>query len=210
MDANRTEDQQVEQIRHWVRTRGRPIIFGLLVGLATLGGVRWYFDQLNEKAEAASLVYQHMLESIEKDPEMAIDLAAELTEEYQNTSYAALGALYSARFAVESDKLEEATTWLQWAIDHPLDDAFKRLATLRLAGVLTQRGLYDQALSLLKESESGDFSAGFLEQKGDIYRLTGKTSEARAAYSAALEATKEGMPQIKELITIKLDNLGRE
>ena len=144
MVENRTEEQQVEQLRRWLRTWGRPLVTGLIAGLIALGGVRWYYNEKNQQAEAASVIYQQLLENIESDRDQAATDAKRLTEEFLGTPYASLGALYLARFAVEDGELERAGEWLRWALQHPLDKPYERLARLRLARVLTASAEYEQ------------------------------------------------------------------
>lgn len=208
MDTNQTEQQRVEEIRRWLSSYGRTLFAGLLAGLLALAGIRYYFNHLNETAVAASDVYQQMLYNIEKDRAQAITQAKRLTADFSATSYAALGALYSARFAVEDGDLEGATGWLQWALDHPLDHSFRRVVQLRMAKVLLAREMYDAALALLEDAGSDAFTVEFLELKGDLYSAMKKPPEAKAAYASALENAQPGIPQIRNLIQLKLDNLG--
>ncbi|MCW8956189.1 MAG: tetratricopeptide repeat protein, partial [Gammaproteobacteria bacterium] len=55
-----TEEQQVEALKRWWKENGKLIITGLTLGLALVVGVRFYNQYVNERAEAASYLFDQV------------------------------------------------------------------------------------------------------------------------------------------------------
>ena len=44
MDIHRTEEEQVEAIKTWWKANGTSVIVGVVLGVAVIFGVRYWFD----------------------------------------------------------------------------------------------------------------------------------------------------------------------
>ena len=208
MDTQLTEQEQIEAIKKWWKENGRSIVVGIVLGVAAVGGYRYWSYQQEKTAIAASQVYLEMTQAVDSgNTAEVLDHGAKLIAEFPGTSYAVMAALSMAKVRVESDDLNAAQTHLQWALDNADTEEFKHIARVRLAKVMLAKGEADAVLQLLADVQTGSFAPAYEEVKGDAYLELGKTDEARSAYSAALPAA---VGNAKELIQLKLDNLGTE
>jgi len=192
METYRTEEEQVEAIRRWWDENGRSIIVTIVLVLVVAFGWRQWkeYDQLS--TEAASHVYQAMLESLngapagEKDFTEAKGLAEQLKNEYTSTSYAQFAALHLAKLAAKRNDLLEAKAQLSWVLSKaPAKSDIADIASLRLARVLAASGETDQALDILAEGMGGAYAASYAIAQGDVYMQLGRPDDARNSYTQA-------------------------
>ncbi len=71
------------------------------------------------------------------------------------------------------------------------------------------KGMTEEAFSLLNAKDQSGFETEYQELKGDLLALKGRKDEARAAYRAAIDALPDGS-SYRRILTIKLDDLGPE
>jgi predicted negative regulator of RcsB-dependent stress response len=123
---------------------------------------------------------------------VAAQLAEQLKADYSTTTYAQFAALQLARVAVDRNDLAEAQAQLRWVLgkaDKGSD--VERIAQLRLARVLGASGEVDQALAILAQGKEGPYQASYAVAQGDILLSTGRSDEARDAYTLALSAAED-------------------
>jgi predicted negative regulator of RcsB-dependent stress response len=114
MDANATEEQQIEALKKWWKENGSSIITGLLLGLAILFGAKSWFAYQERSAENASNIYATLMTALNSgDHAVVTQKAGMLIADYSGTPYAALGALAVARIRLEADELEAARAQLR-------------------------------------------------------------------------------------------------
>jgi len=180
------------------------VIAGLVIGLATVIGLRMWTDARNSEAEAASQQYEQLLGLVEQgDSAQAEQIAGTLLTEYSSTPYASLAKLMLARLKVEQGDLVAAATFLRQVMDNTRQEEIRQIARLRLARVLLADGKADEALSVIEGSGSAVVLADSEIIKGDIYLAQGKRTEARAAYERAMALGAEN----QRLLQMKLDDL---
>ena len=213
------EQEQISELKTWWKMYGNLVTGVLLVaaaGVARWQGWNWY--QRTQAAEA-SVIYAAMQKgALERDAKRVREAAAELTERYPGTAYAAMAALASARMQFDAGDLKTARAQLLWVVEKAADKDLRDLGRLRLAHVLFDDKALDEALRLLDEEPVPAFVARFGELKGDILAAQGKKAEARSAYQAALARQEAdgkaaggragGDAQYRELLQLKLDSLG--
>src|SRR5690554_5850985 len=92
-----SEEEQVERLRKWWDENGTSIIVAVVLSVAALVGWRYWQDSSQQKAEAASVIYQQMAEALEQSRAMAgvqgasdaVRTSAEqLVADYPSTTYA--------------------------------------------------------------------------------------------------------------------------
>lgn len=215
------EQEQLETLKAWWKQYGN-LVTGLVIvlSLAALAyqGWNWYQRGQSSKAAAVYEVLQRAVAS--KDAQRSKAAVGELVQNFGGTSYAALGALLTARTAADEGDLKTAQTQLQWAAEHGKDE-LRDIARLRLAGVLLDQQAYDEALRQLDATAAPAFASRFAEAKGDVLLAQGKRSEARTAYVLAmtkLEESSKALPETgqlaqvngfaKQLLQQKIDALG--
>ncbi|MFA9420782.1 MAG: YfgM family protein, partial [Gammaproteobacteria bacterium] len=60
-----TDEEQVEKLRKWWEENGRAVITGLVLGVVGLFGYRYWVDQQEATAEAASVHFTEMVKALE-------------------------------------------------------------------------------------------------------------------------------------------------
>jgi predicted negative regulator of RcsB-dependent stress response len=203
------EDQEeVEKLKRWWKAYGNALLLGIVLGLAILFGNKYWHDYKRQQAEAASVLYDQMLEDYGKK---AIDDArkagSSLIERYPSTPYAGLAALVLARISFDAGKNEETRQRLQWAMEHAHDPGTRRIARLRLARVLAAAKEVDAALALLDVKDTSGFSSEYQELRGDLLASKGDKRGARDAYELALKELGALSPY-GSVLQMKLDDLG--
>ncbi len=217
MEEFRTEEEQVEALRRWWDENGRSTLIGIGLAVAAVFGWQWYGEHAENQQEAASNIYQAMLNSVqgaEPDEEQRLTFRSyggRLKEEFPGSTYAQFAALQLARDAVRSDDLETAEAELRWVLakaDTGSDVAL--VAQLRLARVVAARGDADAALALLDGDQAGAYAAAYATARGDVLLAQGREAEAREAYMTAQSlALAAGEPLRGGTLSQKIDSVAR-
>lgn len=199
-----------EKLRTWWKSYGNALILGIVLGSSALGGLKYWQHYQATKTEAASQLYEQLLQNFQLRAAAKIDESGNtLMQEYASTPYAGKAALVLAKLRFDGNDLKAARQHLQWAADNAKEDAVRHVARLRLARLLLDQGELDAALELANAKTQGGFEADYLEIKGDVLAAKGRGSEARAAYRAALEQLAKESPY-RQVLAMKLDDLGPE
>ncbi len=205
-----SDDQELEQLKTWWKTYGNALLLGIALGLSILGGNKYWSQYKQERAEAASAIYDGLVDNYR---EKAFDKLREASEslkgDYAATPYAGLAAMILARVSLEEGKIDDARRELQWTLDNATDDGTKHAARLRLARIVADANEVDAALSLLDVSDVAGFELDYHELRGDLTALKGDKQAAREAYRMALKELDETSPY-KSTLSMKLDALGPE
>jgi len=215
MDYLRSEDEQEERLKAWLKHNGTGLIGAIAIGIAgVLGWQQWQAHQSNQAADAASR-YQQVLELAAADfadPEQAavyqslLEAASGLTQAHPKTNYAAMVGLVVAGQAVEKGDLDVAVAELTRAREQLSAPELRALADIRLARLEAELGQVDQALSRLKGIQYSGLDGVKREVEGDLLVALGQLSEARVAYESAQEIlARAGLNQ--PAIALKLSAL---
>ncbi len=203
-----SEKEQIEKIRGWWQENGKFIVAGIVLGAGGLiGWNQWQAHQLRQ-AEAASAVYDKLLDAVEKGSEYdALAAAGTLQGEYGSTPYAGQARLAMAKFYMDQGKAGEAAGELRQLLTAG-DKQLALIARLRLARVLLYQDKPEEALDALKVAGQGAYRPRFLELEGDAELALGRPDAARSAYTQAL--AEAGDPPLVDmrLLRMKLDDLG--
>lgn len=188
-----SDQEQIEAIKTWLQKYGPGIVAGIVIGLAGLGGWRWWQQHQRQQEVMASGYYQAMLNAVGQDDiPKARGQAAVLTDQYGNTTYGVLAALMLAKFETDAGHNAKAAASLHWVLRHTKARDLRDIARLRLARILLAQHKPDQALAQLDQVVGDSFSAEKQILKGDIYAAQHKTDQARLAYANALNAIGPG------------------
>ena len=205
-----SDDQELEQLKTWWKTYGNALLLGIALGLSILGGNKYWSQHKQERAEAASVIYDGLVDNYR---EKAFDKLREASEslkgDYAATPYAGLAAMISARVNLVEGKIDDARRELQWTLDNATDDGTKHAARLRLARIVADANEVDAALFLLDVSDIAGFELDYHELRGDLTVLKGDKQAAREAYRMALKELDE-FSSYKSTLSMKLDALGPE
>ena len=209
MDVYISEQEQVEAIRSWWTENGKSVIFGIVLGLAAIFGWReWQSYKINQSITASDL-FQEVIVSLQQNQiQEAKDPANEVIRNYEKTGYAILNRLILAQLAVADNDYSPAEEHLLWALDNTQNESLLHEIRVRLIRVYIAEKKFDEALSLLTESNQGVFKSIYEELRGDIYVLQGKINEARTSYLQAIELSNSSSVDLT-FLNMKLNDLGR-
>ncbi|MGR8947584.1 MAG: YfgM family protein, partial [Gammaproteobacteria bacterium] len=102
MDAYDSEKEQIEKIKKWWDANGKAIIVGLVVGLGSIFGFRYWESSKTLAGESASANYEHLLVVSQAGASEEANAAADaIITNQPDTPYAKMAALLSAKLAVE-------------------------------------------------------------------------------------------------------------
>lgn len=191
------EHEQSERVRRWVRENALGLVGGVALGLALVGGWKWWQGHQQGQREAEAARYDTLQDQLK-----AQDLAkAKATASgLQKGSFATLVALDLAKAEAMAGKRDEAIARLRAAKP---DAELGGVVRERLARLLLDAGKADEALRLLADA---DDPAG-LGARGDAHFALGQRDQARGDYDKALAMTTVGSP-MRRVLELKLSEVG--
>ena len=163
------EQEQLETIKAWWNDYGTLVILAVTACVLTIGAFQGWRYYRYQQALAAVTLYEQLTQAERaNDAKKVRDIAAQITDKYAATPYAAMSALAAGRASFESGDLAAAKAQLQWVVDNAKEDEARDLARLRLAGVLLDEKQYAEALALVQVKHLDAFSGIYADLKGDI------------------------------------------
>ena len=136
-----SEEEQVEAIKKWLRSHGPSIIAGIVIGLALIGGWRFWTSYQLSQAESASQGYEALTATVaDNDLAETRTAAPALKDDYPDSAYAPLAALQLAKLAVEQNDNATAISELEWAVANAKDPNIASAPGARAAGGKPLRG----------------------------------------------------------------------
>lgn len=192
------EDQQIEQIKKFLREYGIWIGAGVVIGLGSLFGWRAYSASQVENAQQRTAVYKQFAEQLDYT-----ELAESYLPDLEGSSHAVVARLQLARQAVDSGELERAAELLESAVRDAKPE-LKGIVAIRLARIQLALEQHDAALTTLQQTLPDSFKAQVEELRGDIYLAQGRPLDARNAYQVAVD---EGGAQLSPALQMKFENL---
>lgn len=207
MDELLSEKEQIEKIRQWFAENGYFLVAGLVLGISVIAGWAYWQNYQTRHAVEASTLYSELVVAVsEKATDKAAGLGNKLATDYQDTPYAAQGALALAKLYVEADVPDQAAAELRKAIATGKDERLVKIARLRLARVLVHQGHADEALELMDVANAGTFVSRYHEVRGDAYVAKGDSQSARGEYDSALDTLTREQGDPRQL-QMKRDDL---
>jgi predicted negative regulator of RcsB-dependent stress response len=193
------EHEQSERVRRWVRENALGLIGGVVLGLALVGGWKWWQGHQQGQREAEAARYDAMQDQI-KAQDLAKAKASAAT--LQQGPFGALAALDLAKAQAMSGKRDDAIATLR-AVDSGKDALLAGVVRERLARLLLDAGKADEALRLLADAED---PAG-IGARADAHFALGHREQARKDYDKALALTTVGSP-MRRVLELKLSEVG--
>lgn len=191
------EHEQSERVLQWLRNNGAGLIGGIVLGLAAIGGWKWWQQRGDEQQMALATQYQVALDAVE-----AKDKAADAkVKALGDSTYHALAALELARSQVDAGQNDAAIATLRSIKSS--DPAITEIVNQRLARLLIEAKQAQAALALVANASS----PSAMEVRGDAQFALGQLEQARTSYSQALAKLDVASPQ-RRLIELKLTEVG--
>ncbi len=183
-----TEQEQIQQLKTWLKQYGPTIVLGIVLALIMTTSWRYWQNYQNKVLMHASSVYDEMLTlRAQNNEDGAIVQAKKILAHYRKTPYADMASLLLARDAVLKNDYPEAIKQLDWVIDHSKNTSMREIARIRVARILLTEQKPDEALKLLKKMNDKNYIGLVDEVRGDAYLIKQDPNAARKAYQLALQ-----------------------
>lgn len=203
------EQEQLAELKTWWQQHGMRIVAVIAAAAISFAGWQgWRWHQASQTAQAGALYDQLARGAQTGDAKAVRDAAGSLIESFPRTLYASMGALTAARFHFDRSDLQGAKALLQWVAESSPHEDFRDLARLRLAAVLLDEKLHDEALKLLGAPHGAAYDAHYAALRGDVLVAKSQPAEARTAYQLALEKAGRQDGAFRDSVRMRLEALG--
>ncbi len=202
-----TEQEQIQQLKNWIKQYGLSLLLGILAALAITSGWHYWERQQNKMLMRASHLYDKLitLRSQNNLKEVVI-LSQKLKNHYTRTPYAQMAALMLAWDATQRKAYHEAEEQCRWVMDHSKERSIRQVARLRLARIQIAQQQPEEALKSLTTVDDNTFIGLVDEVRGDAYLAQHNINAARHAYQLAL-AEIPNVESTQPILQMKYDNL---
>ncbi|BBB22801.1 conserved hypothetical protein [Abyssogena phaseoliformis symbiont OG214] len=200
IELGKTEEEQVEQVKRWIKENTLQIVVGVTLGL---GGI-WSFDAYKNYQHSQLIEARSIYLTLRANPN---DTQAyeQLKNNRTSSGYLDQATLILAKNAVANKNYTQALEYLT-----PLSDAsnvsIAKVVNMRIASLHLEMGNYKQALSVLNTAPNSAFDGLYNQLKGDIYLADKQTDNAKKHYELALNQIFKNSG-LQNLIKIKLSDL---
>ncbi|MCW5664331.1 MAG: tetratricopeptide repeat protein [Piscinibacter sp.] len=202
------EQEQLDQLKAFWKQYGNAIVWLLtlvLAGFAAWNGWNWW---QREQAVKAGAMFDELDRAVQAgEAARAAGVFKDMQERFPRTAFTQQGGLATARVQFEKGELDAAAATLGWVAEHAVEDEYKTVARLRLAGVLADQKKYDEALKQLDGASAKEFEALVADRRGDVLMAMGRKDEAKAAWQKAWSAM-DAKVEYRRLIDAKLTAIG--
>jgi predicted negative regulator of RcsB-dependent stress response len=198
------ENEQVDALRQFFANNGKFLAVGVIIGIAALGGWRFWSSHQEGTDKAASAEYQQLTSAMQADKPDSLQAVATFASENNNT-YGALASLDLAKQYVETNQLDKAIALLQSGLKDTKDANLQAVINLRLARIQLQQSQADAALSTLNNVKGDGWTAIVADIRGEALLSKGDKQGARDAWSKGAES--QASPALKQMLQMKMNNL---
>mgnify|MGYP001590384782 CR=1 FL=1 len=195
IEVGKTEDEQEQQIKKWLKENGPQIIVGIALGLGGIWGLDAYKAyQYQQSIDARALYLSSNSSAFEQ-----------LNANHADSSYPQQATLLEAKIAAKNKDYTLALQKLSTLVDNE-NTLIANVAILRMASIELEMGDYQKAISTLDGNTAGEFDGLYNHLKGDIYVADGQVDKAQEHYKLALTQISRDS-ELQSLISIKLADL---
>jgi predicted negative regulator of RcsB-dependent stress response len=198
------ENEQVDALRRFFANNGKALAVGVIIGIAALGGWRYWASHEDSSSKAVSAQYQQVTTAMKADQPATLDAAAKFASENSNT-YGALAAMDVAKQYVDASQLDKAASLLENGLKNTRDANLQAVINLRLARIQLQQNQADAALKTLDAVKGDGWTAIVADIRGEALLSKGDKQGARAAWSKGVDS--DASPALKQMMQMKMNNL---
>ncbi|WP_239954205.1 YfgM family protein [Pantoea sp. Z09] len=204
MEVYSNENEQVDALRRFFANNGKALAVGVIIGIAALGGWRYWASHEESSSKAVSAQYQQVTTAMKADQPATLDAAAKFASENSNT-YGALAAMDVAKQYVDASQLDKAASLLENGLKNTKDANLQAVINLRLARIQLQQNQADAALKTLDAVKGDGWTAIVADIRGEALLSKGDKQGARAAWSKGVDS--DASPALKQMMQMKMNNL---
>lgn len=204
-----TEQEQIQQLKNWIKEYGLTILIGVILALLITSGWHYWQNYRHKNLSHASGVYDEMLTARAEGNAIELKVQAEkLISHYPKSPYAQMAAFMLAREAVITENYTEALHQLNWVLEHTSVPAFRDIARLRIARILIATNKAPDAITVLHQVDDSSFKGMASEIEGDAYLSLNELDRAQHSYQLALKELPN--PEAtRPILQMKLDDLAK-
>nr|WP_202631160.1 YfgM family protein [Pantoea ananatis] len=191
-------------MRRFFANNGKALAVGVVIGIAALGGWRYWSSHQQDSAKTISAEYQKVTRAMQAGKPETLEAVNTFASENSNT-YGALAALDLAKQYVDSNQLDKAATLLQNGLKDTKDANLQAVINLRLARIQLQQNQADAALKTLDSVKGDGWTAIVADIRGEALLSKGDKQGARDAWSKGVES--DASPALKQMMQMKMNNL---
>jgi predicted negative regulator of RcsB-dependent stress response len=199
IEVGKTEDEQAQQIKKWIKENGLQIVVGISLGLGGIWGLGAYKTYQNEQSIQARSLY---LNTASSDSMASFEA---LSTSHSDSGYTQQAGLMLAKNAVKKQDYESALQHLSTLVTDD-NDLIAIVANMRMASIQLEMGKFKEAISTLDSKLPGEFNGLYSQLKGDIYVADNQIDKAKEQYKLALSQISRDS-ELQSLINIKLADL---
>jgi predicted negative regulator of RcsB-dependent stress response len=198
------ENEQTDALRNFFANNGKALAIGVVIGIAALGGWRYWSSHQDDTAKTVSAQYQQLTSAMQAGKPETLEAVNRFASENSNT-YGALAAMDLAKQFVDAGQLDKAATLLQNGLKDTKDANLQAVINLRLARIQLQQNQADAALKTLDGVKGDGWTAIVADIRGEALLTKGDKQGARDAWSKGVES--DASPALKQMMQMKMNNL---
>ena len=204
MEVYSNENEQTDALRNFFANNGKALAIGVVIGIAALGGWRYWSSHQDDTAKTVSAQYQQLTSAMQAGKPETLEAVNRFASENSNT-YGALAAMDLAKQYVDAGQLDKAATLLQNGLKDTKDANLQAVINLRLARIQLQQNQADAALKTLDAVKGDGWTAIVADIRGEALLSKGDKQGARDAWSKGVES--DASPALKQMMQMKMNNL---
>ena len=206
MSVYKTEEEQIDDLKRWVKSYGPSIVMGIVLAIALLYGWRYWHSYQHNRAVKASVLYQHAVDAYQtKSADLLAKSVSSLQDKYPKSPYASYAVFLQVKMAADQQNYSAAETGLNWITHHSHDNNIKAIAELRLGSILTADHQEEMAIKTLQSIKNPAFKGLAHIKIADAYLALGDAENAKINYEAASKLLPDAGNTMPTL-AVKLDN----
>ena len=207
MALDTEEQQQIEDVKKWLKENGLFILVTIIVVAALMLGYQQWNRIQERDAARASVYFEQLLDDLSANKiDEANQATAYLVKEYPRTAYAKLAEMLLAKRDVSQGHEADAEKELTLVVKEAKLPALRQVARLRLARLQIQLKQPQQALTTLQEIDDKAYLPEIAAVQGDAYVALNNTVAARESYRQALASLPEEAI-LHQIVSMKFNNL---
>lgn len=204
MEVYSNENEQTDALRNFFANNGKALAIGVVIGIAALGGWRYWSSHQDDTAKTVSAQYQQLTSAMQAGKPETLEAVNRFASENSNT-YGALAAMDLAKQYVDAGQLDKAATLLQNGLKDTKDANLQAVINLRLARIQLQQNQADAALKTLDGVKGDGWTAIVADIRGEALLTKGDKQGVRDAWSKGVES--DASPALKQMMQMKMNNL---
>ncbi|QMV52596.1 YfgM family protein [Ewingella americana] len=204
MEVYTTENEQVDAVRRFFAENGKALAIGVVLGIAALGGWRYWQSHESSAMADSSVAFQQANQAVTDKKAQGVEDLEKFAQSNKN-NYGVFASLQLADHFVEEKDFANAEKQLVAAQAQAKEENLLSLVSLRLARVQSQQKKFDDALKTLDGVKGEGWIALQQDVRGDVLLAKGDAKGAREAFSKGLDSKPS--QTLQNVLRMKLNNL---